>query len=211
METEYVTERYITIAFKGIAAILDKLQASNKFPDAPQYKVTTATGIDEWHDLDDKSATTDEEKAQLADYQKRLAEAQMKYYRRHTEACLMFGIAVDMPKDDAWVKRQEFAGITVPTDPLERELHWLNSELYGSPADLENIILGVMRASGTDEEVLSRMADNFQHKVGASGRDAVGETTDTDDEQDVVLQQSIRERDDRIRDEYGAKHVRQSK
>jgi len=211
MSDQFTTERGVTITFKGIAAILDKLQQSNKFPDAPTYEVKTALGATESFALDESSADTPEKKAQLADYQKRLAEAQMIYYRRHTEACLMFGVAVDMPKDDAWVKRQEFAGITVPTEPLERELHWLNSELYGSPADLENIILGVMRASGTDEEVLSRMADSFQHKVGAYGRDAAGETTDTDDEQDVVLQSEIRERDDRIRDEYGAKHVRRAK
>lgn len=191
MSDTYTTERGHVIRFRGIAALLDKLQTSHKMPDPPKYKIPTATGILEEYPLDEKSATTDEEKSALADYQFRLAQAQLEYYRANVRLNLMYGVEVAIPTDDTWVKRQEFFGITVPSDPLEREMHWRETELYGSPQDLHNILLGVSRASGTDEETLSQMAESFRRSLGQRNGREIERPSDTADAEGVVLQSEV--------------------
>lgn len=164
----YTTERGYTITFKGISGLLDKVRLAHKDPEQPMYEVKTAAGLVEYHPLDEKSAETPEEKARLAEYQIKVAETDFARYLAMCQCVLLHSVVVEMPQDDSWIKVQEAIKIKVPTDPIERRLHWLETELYGSQQDFENIFLGAMRASGTDEEILSQMADSFRHPLGKS-------------------------------------------
>lgn len=191
MSDTYTTERGHVIRFRGIAALLDKLQAAHKMPEPPTYEVSTATGIKESHPLDEKSANTPEEKEQLTQYQIKLAAAQLEYYRANVRLNLMYGVEVEMPQDDLWVKRQEFFGMKVPSEPLEREMYWRETELYGSAQDLHNILLGVSRASGTDEETLAAMAESFRRSLGQRNGNETKRPSDTANSESVVLHAEV--------------------
>lgn len=166
----FTTSRGYTVRFRNIAYLLNKLPAPKIDP--PTYEVPTKTGVTEIHAHDETTLKTDEERAAWKEYLARHNAAWRKYDLDFTRLILMHGVIVDMPADDTWVKQQEFTGIAVPTDPLERRWHWLETELVGGGADVNAIIIGVLAESEVSEEVLASMADSFRYPLGqnAAGR-----------------------------------------
>lgn len=160
----FTTSRGYTVRFRNIAYLLNKL-ATPKI-DPPTYEVKTKTGVTEIHAHDETTLKTDEERAAWKEYLARHNAAWRKYDLDFTRLILMHGVIVDMPADDTWVKQQEFTGIAVPTDPLERRWHWLETELVAGGADVNAIIIGVLAESEVSEEVLASMADSFRHPLG---------------------------------------------
>ena len=219
MDNTYQTERGFTVTFNGIEALLDKLRASYPMPAKPRYSIkSNLTGATEWFDHDETTLDVPNDPIQSAanhkamtEYLRQSIEAQNKYFAAITRTVLLYGVNVEMPKDESWVKRQELLGIAVPKDPLEREMHWRETELYGSPDDLENITIGVMRAGGTDEETLAAMADSFRHSLGQPKRDKVDGVANTQNGQGVVLQSALGTSNHTVRDGNTAKPVRRSK
>lgn len=193
METTFITSRGVTVEFVNIAPLLDILnqQRVKSIPKVPTYTVTTATGASETHehfhrvvkvkelddagnatgnltDKEETSLTTDEERAAWAKYQADLKAANAAYAENFTKTVTLYGLQYDKALVEAqeWATRQAFVGVTVPTDPLEREWHWLQTELISGEDEAKRLIAGVIAASGTDEEVISQMEALFRDSVG---------------------------------------------
>lgn len=178
IENKYRTSRGVEVEFLSIAVLLDKFQSAHKPPPKPTYKLKNALGADEEHELDEKSLTekpdqfTPEQHAAWQAYLVENAKATDEYNRALTRLLLMRGIVVEIPKTDEWVKQQEWLGITVPADPMERRLHYIETEVMGSVADYERVTLGVMSASGVSENLLKQVEDSFRGRVGGDTAEA---------------------------------------
>lgn len=169
---KFTTSRGVEVEFLSIATLLDAITASHPPPQPPVYEVQTATGAVEKHEHNVTTLETDADKAAWAQYLEAGRAQQRKLQAAITKVVLLRGMkAPPMPEGDGWVKEHEFLGMSVPDDPLERRLHWIETEVLAGQADVEAVMLGVMRASGTPEELLRQMEATFRR---APRRQAAG-------------------------------------
>jgi len=145
------------------------------FPEPPTYEVVNVAGDTEVHLHDETTLETDEDKAKWAAYLKARDEAEVRLRENMTRTILAKGLIVEMPKDDEWVKDQEWCGVNVPTEPRERRLHYILTEVIGRPDDLSDIMIGIGRISGVNEEALATAEDSFRSAMGRGERSAAGE------------------------------------
>lgn len=163
---KFTTSRGIALEFLSIPVLLEKLHSQHPMPAPPTYTVETATGVKEVHTHDETTLETAEDKAAWAEYQDNLKAAQAKLNESLMRVVLLRGLKVDIPAN-GWVKEQEYMGITVPDDPTERRMHYLQTEALATREDYEAAVAGVMGASGVPEEVIRQAEDTFRGKVGA--------------------------------------------
>lgn len=174
--TTYTTTRGIEVEILPIPAMLiDKITAQHPDPEPPTYEVKTLGGGVEHHPLTEQAADTDEEKARYADWLKRKSEAETERNHAFMRVIMLRGIRVELPADDGWVIEQSMMGVTVPTEPTARKLHYIETEVFGGLADYESIAQLVMEASGVGEAALKQASDLFRGDVE---RDATGQTAD---------------------------------
>lgn len=69
--------------------------------------------------------------------------------------------------DDGWDKRQEEDGMEIPTDPEERYVYYLTTELLVPPVLAQEVAKQVLRVSmeGADPKVVKAFEDAFRGKV----------------------------------------------
>lgn len=199
---QYTTSRGHVLQFNSIAPLLDKLEAwrIENTPKPPTYTPLTAPGfmaqpiphhfrivkakeLDESGnetgreiDKEDTSLESPEDWAAWRAYQNELARVQREYGEKFLKTVLLRGLNVEMPTDDAWVREQEFMGYTVPTEPLQRKLYWLETEVFSTKEEIEDATTRVLRASGTREEVISAMEASFRGDVGRRATERTPET-----------------------------------
>lgn len=182
-ENEYTTKRGRKLRFIGIQGLLDRFYASHSEPAPPTYEVQALGGRVEYHpltDVQDRSSLSDDERAQIAEYEKRLLQYNDKTTGEFINLILRRGVDIGID-GDGWAKEQkESFGIDVPDDPDKRKLHYINTEvLYGNPdevkEDILEIISGVMVASGIDKERVAELQAIFRDKVGLDTAGRIGD------------------------------------
>lgn len=174
---KYTTTRGIEIEVLSIPMMLvDKINSAHPDPEPPTYEVAALGGVVERHPLTEQSAETPEEKALLADWLKRKAEAKDARNRGFMRLVMLRGVKFDMPQDGAWVEEHEFLGVTVPEGAVERRLHYIETEVFGSVADYREITRLVMEESGVSEAAIEQASALFR---GDMERDAAGQTADS--------------------------------
>ncbi len=164
----FTTSRGITIEFLPIPTLLEKLQAQHPTPEPPTYEVKTAAGPVEKHAHNETTLETDEDKAAWADYQARLKAARDKFNSALMRLVMLRGIKADLPEGNAWIEEQEFIGLSVPEEPHERKIYWLETEVLANEADYMAAVSGVMEASGVPEEVISEAQASFRGPLGTN-------------------------------------------
>lgn len=204
------TTRGVTVTCLPIQTLLDKLNGQFKLPEPPTYEVKTAMGAVERHAHDETTLDTDADRTAWAEYQKQTAAAQAAHNLALTRLVLLRGIAVDIPADDAWAKEQQWLGITVPVEPIERKLHYIETEVISGIADIEAIMVGVMRASGVPEDLLAQMEASFRRSLGKRNGDETGGPATPADGAGVVLQPPLRDGEGGDTDGADGKPVRRA-
>lgn len=145
--------------------LLEQVRASVKQPPIPTYATKTAAGNVETFNHNETTLVTDEDKAAWAEYKRLKAEADKLLNERVMRALFLKGIALNMPNDAEWVQEQEFMGIKVPEHPLERKLHYIQTEILASSEDMVGIMSDIMRLTGVDEEVVKGAEESFRRAV----------------------------------------------
>lgn len=185
----FTTSRGIVLEFLPIPALLEKLQAQHKLPEPPTYEVKTATGVIEHHTHDETTLETDADKAAWAEYQKNLQEATARLNLGLMRLVMLRGVKVEMPEGEAWIAEQQFIGLTVPDDPLERKMYWLETEALASANDYAQMLAGVMAASGLSEEVVAQAEATFR---GALGQNSNSEPASENNGHELADQPAVR-------------------
>lgn len=192
----YTTARGVTVEFLPIPRLLDKLQAARAeaMPKPPTYKVEVIGGRTEEHEHDEKTIaepdTPEADKQAWAQYKEKLAELDDDYNSKLARLVLTRGIRYEPHQNGDWVAEHEWLGLHVPDDPRERALHYIETEVIGGQADIQEIILGVWRASGVPEELISQIEAAFQRALGRAGGNQAGESDSA--EGPVVVQRAAR-------------------
>jgi len=162
-----------------------------KEPTPPTYTVTDASGDKSDHVHDEESIkdpkTTEEEKIAWADYlvekaqyESEMEEVEEKRRKMRGRFMAIRGIrVVNLPDLEKWADEQrDLYGFEIPDDPRERLVEFVNTEIIRTQADGNSIVIGIYKASGMDEEVLSSIEDRFRASMGRTE----GSDTETDPE-----------------------------
>lgn len=179
-----VTSRGITLRCKPVIALIEaqegNIRTKYEWPDVPQRDVIgppddngkpawiekadmNAEWVEAMGTEDDRDtwATYSAHKTQVdSDFAADLARSRVRLLAtRGTEV-------VDGPPEEEWVGEHEWLGLNVPSDPLERRAYFFQFEALGDvQSDIFQIIKGIARASGADEEVLATIEASFRTTV----------------------------------------------
>ena len=205
--TTFTTSRGIGLTLKPIPHMLiDRVQNAHKPPQPPTYEIKTATGATEVHAHDETTLETDADRAAWQAYMNARDEATKDANRAFMRLVFLRGVECELPNDDTWIREQVMLGIDVPTDPLEKRLHYLETEVIATVADADAIVRGVLEASGVPQEALAQAEDTFRH---SPRRDAI-EQTDSQAEQ-VDDDAAIRASGDRVQAWHDDEPVRRTR
>lgn len=186
MDDTYTTARGVTVRFLSIAPHLEKLRLARRAVEVPTYAVTSRlTGVTEQVPLDGKVLAehpeqfTPEQHEQWREYERRRDAEEREYQMRVTRLMFLYGLSFE--EQDGWVERQQALGFIIPTDPAERRIHYIETEVLGTFDDYHAITLGVMRASGATDDLLAQVAASFRSQAQ---RDTAARIADSDESVD---------------------------
>lgn len=130
---------------------------------------TYHTEADEDLPHDESTLETDEDKAKWLAYQDLLTKHQTHVGNKMMRFVLYYGVD-EKPDDEAeWQERQRYFGIEIPDDPIGRKIHYIQSELIYSAADVQEIMRRIMVLSGVRAEVIDAAAATFPDSARDGG------------------------------------------
>jgi len=179
MPETFTTSTGVELILKPISPLLaGKVRTSVIWPEKPTYQAKTVSGEIEEHPHDETTLETDEDKAAWLKYLLATAQAEGELNERISKMLFKRGIdykTLKLPKNESWIAEQEDMGITVPDDPLQRKMHYVETELLASKEEIKSLILRLMAMSGVDEEVIAAAERSFRGEVEG---EAAGEPED---------------------------------
>jgi hypothetical protein len=184
------TSRGVRGACQPIAMMLEaqeqNIRGSIEWPEVPTYSFEDVAGnvIERVHTqatIDDP-ATSEEDRAAWADYLLAQQAAQTEFDDRRNNGIVRL-LAVEgfevLDGGDDWERRHELYGMAVPDDEFERTVHYFQTEVIGTQDDVYQIMLGIYRASGYDEEVMAQVEAGFRAEVGQAGTGGAGDAAES--------------------------------
>ena len=161
----YETRKGVAVRLRLFSPVLrDLVRQSVEFPPVPIYIAKTAGGGEEEHPYTADMVETDDEKAMWAEYQAARLAANLLLYDHLGRLALIRGTEIDIP-DDGWDTEQESLGITVPTDPTERKIHYIETEAVESNQDYSELLLAILAYQGIQQEDRAAAAASFPDQM----------------------------------------------
>lgn len=176
------TSRGYRVACLPAGAMIDRLRAQyeEKMPPVPAYTVTDAgdATVEVPHTAETiaDDATSEEDKQAWIEY---VAECLVIGAERDENILRVVAIrgveALEIP--DTWETEHEWMGFELPETPHEKRYHYFTTEVLSTEKDGLDILAGIYRASGMDEEVLAQIEESFRAEVGEhEGEDAAADS-----------------------------------
>lgn len=144
-----------------------KKRAIKEFGEAVRPTYHTEAGEDLPHDED--SLETDEDRAAWKKYQDILKKHAEYVGAKTMRFVLFYGVDMNPEDDQNWQNRQQFWDIEIPDDPIERKIHYIQSELIFSQSDIEQILYRIAKMSGVKPEVVDAAAATFSDSARDAG------------------------------------------
>lgn len=176
------TSRGVELECQPIGAKLDaagdNIREQIDWPDVPTYEATFAGGDTEVFEYTENTieGAPEEDRKAWADYLIAHAAAEVEYNTRFSNTMARIvatdGVRVlNAPPEDEWIKRQEWQGLRVPEDPLERALHYFLTVAIGDiEKDMMGVYKGIVLASGRSQEEAEKIEEFFRSNVGDDAR-----------------------------------------
>lgn len=150
-----------------------RAQQSVTVPPKPTYEVELPDGSMMTYEHDEKSITTDEEKAAWATYQAALTRQAAASATKVMELFMAKGTVVDITGE--WQELQQYFEIKLPDNPIALKIHYLRTELLTTTDDINNLMGAIMEASGIDRTILEAAQNSFRRNLRQE-QDAAGGT-----------------------------------
>jgi hypothetical protein len=132
-------------------------------PEPPTYTVPLAGGGHETYPYDAeaiKEADTEEEVKAWHVYLAKKAILDDILWRTSVKVWLCEGVIGDPPEE--WEEQQKRWGISIPTDPMEKKVHWIQTGLVSGLAELLSLVVHVQTQQDPVEVAAQVAADTFQ-------------------------------------------------
>ena len=166
-----------TVKLQAVSPFLiDQVKASVAMPEPPTYTVTTATGGTETWPHDETTLATDDDKKAWAAYKLAVKNAQAIQNDRVARLILSRGVQVDIP-NDGWREFQTELGVKVPESPIDLKVHFITTEVIGTPEDLGEIVAQVMGMSTMNERAVGVARDSFRLAIQRNTTEGLTQAT----------------------------------
>lgn len=157
----------------GLAGLREECIAEGFVVDRPTYTVTFAGGTIQKFPHDEKSilegSPEDVEKQKIEWARFQAGESELKSRSNEFLSLMIYEDAlkdVSLPQDMSWVDRQKRRHIKVPDEPEALRLHYINTILLKSQADMLDLISAVVAIStGIKEDDIKRVIEGFRDSV----------------------------------------------
>lgn len=193
MKDVFVTKDGNKIPLRRVAPILvEKVRQSVVIPNPPTYEVEVVGGEKETHVHDATTLESDEDKQAWAAYQAALAAANTDMVERILRLLFVRATGDVVPAGEEWVEEQSYFGIDVPTDKLERKIHFIQTELLTHTDDISEFMVAAMGLVGVGDEVIRAAEETFRPTLRETGEDPNPDTSESAADREVVAQPTVR-------------------
>lgn len=152
----------------------------------PTYFVKTVAGETQEFPHDEKTIkdAPEDDVERWDAYHKTQAELARATNERATRFMLYRGVKVDQAEMERALQEQEFFGIAIPDSPVEKTLHYIQTELLKTPTDILAAIQGIMllSMSGVSEDTIRAVEESFRRAMEKTERGAAAGVEDTEGE-----------------------------
>ena len=122
-------------------AIEERYKSHGLTIDPPTYTYQTAGGGSIVAEHNETTLETEEDKARWKVYQDNRNNLDAEKADLQMRMWLTLGLDIDESiKDPAWEQTQAFFGVVIPTNPIEKRLHFVKTEVLKSPYDIGEFI-----------------------------------------------------------------------
>ena len=133
-----VSQETVVMAQK---AIEERYKSQGLTIDPPTYTYQTAGGGSIVAEHNETTLETEEDKARWKVYQDNINKLTAEKADLQMRMWLTLGLDIDESiKDPAWEQTQAFFGVVIPTNPIEKRLHFVKTEVLKSPYDIGEFI-----------------------------------------------------------------------
>lgn len=144
-----------------------KKKAIKDFGEAVRPTYRTSAGEDFPHD--ETTLETDEDKAAWAKYQEILAKHSEYVGTKTMRFVLFYGVDMNPDDDPEWQERQKYWDIEIPDGPIDRKIHYIQSEFIFSQSDIEQIMYRIAKMSGVRQEAIDAASATFSDSTRDGG------------------------------------------
>lgn len=131
----------------------------------PTYTVEIVGGASEEHSLDEISAKNSGRLDEWNAYLERKKKQDNENNKSTMDLCFYDGVKVDVPGEDSeWQKVSEKLKIKVPSDPVDRKLHYIYTEVLVGGDDIAGLFAAVLAVSQLDPKVVAKIRNSFRAK-----------------------------------------------
>jgi len=111
-------------------------------------------------------------------YHKTQVELERATNERATKFMLYRGVKVDEIAMQKALQEQAFFGILAPESPIDKALHYIQTEILKTPADILAAVQGIMMLSmsGVSEDTMRAVEESFRRALEKTGRGAAAGT-----------------------------------
>lgn len=145
--------------------MLDKIRVTVEFPSVPQYETEIVGGGKQYQDYNETMIETDDERKIWDEYQTKLKAAQRELQEKQLKLFFGKGIKIDETDEQEWLDEQSYFGIEVPTNPIGRRVHYVETHVVRNVDDMQRLIEEIMRETGLRPEVLQQARKMFQSSL----------------------------------------------
>jgi hypothetical protein len=162
----YVTSRGYELKIRSISPfLLDEIKASVPEPPKPTYKTKLVGGGEQEHYHDLTTLETDEDREQWAEYLR--AKSAADALRSEKISMVMFEEGIinwdELQPTPEWEAKRRSRGLDIPSDGSERQIKYLETEIFGSMADVFQFQTLLMKAGGdVPEEAIQQIEASFR-------------------------------------------------
>jgi len=163
--------------------LMDKINASIKYPEIPTYEAKTAAGEIEIFPHDETTLESDEDRKAWAAYQSALTAASEAENDIMMRTMMLKGIDVKLSGDafENWKDEQEYLGLEIPTNKSALKVYYIETEILGNNQDIADIMTKIVEASGVSQEVVANAKEKFRSAVSGETPESIeAETREMD-------------------------------
>lgn len=160
----FVSSKGASIELRPVSQFkIDTLRASKHETPAPTYEMSVAGGGKQVIPLDQIIAANQGRLEEWNQYLEKRAKEEEEHSKKFLFLIIWEGVQITVPDmDSEWQKVNDFLGIEVPENLVERKLFYVYNELLGTPQDLGDLIAEIFAVSQIDEEAVKQLRDSFR-------------------------------------------------
>ena len=148
------------------ASVEKRFKAQGKILEPPTYITKLPNGAEQKHEYDleaiEDPSTSEEDKALWEQYQKDLAEFNVELSNASMNMILYDGVKCEV--NEEWIEEQRWMGIDIPDNKFDLKVHYLQTEVFMTPIDIQKVIQDVMLLSmkGVDQDAVDAAMRSFR-------------------------------------------------